>query len=338
MLDRVGQFTGDAAGATKRGAASAALRAEVALLEGRLAALTKEEAALATRQTTAHDVGATVARRRQLKEEIRATQAEIDSKLAKVSALRRSKAEAAKIATTTARAAARRAACAGCLQFFAAVVILLAAAAGAAYEFGLGRCRPFDRDRLLDGHDAIRAADHGESLRRLAHRRRRVRRRSPTAEAARWRQRAHRRPVAGGSDEAVDGHVRRLYEHKPTSRRLVLLVLVIGFGCCKAPSSAATPSAATSRRVRRRCATSASRRSASSSSSPSRWHRLRRRLAHRAPARGGQPTCKTQDDGPSYRTRYRAPRPPRLDDPRLMLILWRVPVLLPLSRRRRRMR
>ena len=41
MLDRVGQFTGDAADATKRGAASAALRAEVAILEGRLAALTK---------------------------------------------------------------------------------------------------------------------------------------------------------------------------------------------------------------------------------------------------------------------------------------------------------
>ena len=110
LLDRVGQFTGDAADATKRGAASAALRAEVAILEGRLAALTKEEAALATRQTTAHDVGATVARRRQLKEEIRATEAEIASKLAKVTNLKRSKAEAAKINMAEKAKAARAAA------------------------------------------------------------------------------------------------------------------------------------------------------------------------------------------------------------------------------------
>ena len=245
MLDRVGQFTGDAADATKRGAASAALRAEVAILEGRLAALTKEEAALATRQTTAHDVGATVARRRQLKEEIRATHAEIASKLAKVSALKRSKAEAAKIATMTARAAARRAACAGCLQFIAAVVLLLAAAGGAAYEFGLWEVPPsfFDRDRLFDGH--VTRYERQTYLRALSAA-------SLTAVAACVVALSTRRSggalaaaccivvlVAGGSDEAVDeARYGRLYEHKPTlAAAVVLLVLVIGLGCCAAPSS-----------------------------------------------------------------------------------------------------
>ena len=150
MLDRDGQFTGDAADATKRGAATAALRAEVTILEGRLAALTKEEAALATRQTTANDVGATVARRRQLKEEMRATQAEIASKLAKVSALKRSKAEGEDCDDDGARGGAARGA--GCLQFVAAVVLLLAAAAGAAYDLGFDAPSFFDRDRLLDGH------------------------------------------------------------------------------------------------------------------------------------------------------------------------------------------
>ena len=342
MLDRVGQFTGDAADATKRGAASAALRAEVAILEGRLAALTKEEAALATRQTTANDVGATVARRRQLKEEMRATQAEIASKLAKVSALKRSKAEAAKTATTTARAAARRAACAGCLQFVAAVVLLLAAAAGAAYEFGLWEVPPsfFDRDRLLDGH--VTRYERQTFLRALSAA-------SLTAVAACVVALSTRRSggalaaaccivvlVAGGSDEAVDeARYGRLYEHKPAlAAAVVLLVLVIGLGCCAAPSSRrdavgsdVAPSAAALRNVGVAALGLLLLLALTLAQTP-----LGASLTARLPEEVSAYVQDGQDDeGPSYlrAVGHRAPRG-CLDDPRLVLpLLWRLPVLLP---------